>query len=126
MSNGIYVASKVKHAPLWRQYRNQGYPIIASWIDQDAPGVITDWAVFWDRLVKEASTCRALVAYRADDTEVWKGALVEIGSALAHGIPVFIAGKLPEGHSWLEHPLVELYHGLDRAMELAHDLCKEK
>jgi hypothetical protein len=30
---GIYVVSNPTHAALWRRYREEGYPIISSWID---------------------------------------------------------------------------------------------
>jgi hypothetical protein len=45
----------------------------------------------------------ALAAGKHPD-EVWKGALVEIGAALALGRPVYVIG-LPPG-SWVYHPLV--------------------
>lgn len=63
--SGIYVASKAKHGPVWKSYRDEGlYPISASWLDECGEGETSDWADLWRRCIVEASECGCLVAYR--------------------------------------------------------------
>ena len=118
----VYVASKAYHAPMWRQIRGtlavhrSEFAIQASWIDIDVADslsvddVSTD---LWRKCVEEASSARLLVAYHARGDE-WKGALVEIGAALAHEIPVYVIGAPPG--SWAAHPLVFLAGSFDDAL----------
>lgn len=100
----IYVASKSKYGPMWRALRAQGHPIISTWIDESGEGETKDPAEFWTRCVREASSCTSMVVLH-EDGEVMRGALVEMGAALAHGRPVFWAG--PSYLSALSHPLVQ-------------------
>ena len=89
--SGIYVASKTKHAPTWRQLRDFGFPICSTWIDEAAQGQTKSWPDLWSRCVREAACSDALVLYH-ETGEVLKGALVEVGVALGEGIPVFWVG----------------------------------
>jgi hypothetical protein len=42
--HGIYVASRVKHAPMWRGLRDmQRLPINSTWIDEDGEGETADF-----------------------------------------------------------------------------------
>lgn len=75
----IYVASKT--------FRLDGFPVHSTWIDEAGQGETLDWADLWRRCVSEAATATALVVY-AESTDVLKGALVEVGAALAAGRPV--------------------------------------
>jgi hypothetical protein len=108
----IYVASKSCHAPVWQSYRSTGFSILSTWIDEAGPGE-SDLPDLWCRCIAEASDCSVLVALHRPDEE-WKGALVEIGAALAHGRPVFLVGDPPG--SWVNHPLVSRFPMLWEAM----------
>lgn len=89
---GIYIASKVKHADRWRTLRDDyGDPIISTWIDEAGVGESASLEDLWRRCVHEASTAAALIIYCEPD-EVLKGAWVELGAALASGVPVFAVG----------------------------------
>ncbi len=89
---GIYIASKTQHAQRWRFLRDAvGYPIISTWIDEAGEGETSDWSDLWERCVREASTATALIVYREPD-EVLKGGWIEVGAALAAGVPVFAVG----------------------------------
>lgn len=91
-TKGIYVASKVVHAELWRDLRHwEKDPIISTWIDEAGVGESASLEDLWRRCVTEASTAGALIIYRRPD-EVLKGAWVELGAALASGVPVFAVG----------------------------------
>ncbi len=117
----IYVASKASHRPMWREMRKR-YPIEARWIDVDDSYIgreLTDdeYRGLWVTCIEDVSTSGAVVAWY-EAGEVWKGALIEIGVALALGKPVFLAGALPD-HSWVHHPLVEHVGDLPTALHIA-------
>ncbi len=88
---GIYVASKTKHAERWRSLRAAGMPILSTWIDEAGAGESGDLSDLWRRCILEASTASALVLYREPD-DVLKGGWVELGAALAAGVPVLAVG----------------------------------
>jgi hypothetical protein len=114
--HGLYVASKARHAPRWLELRASGVPIISTWIDEAGPGQTASWSDLWLRVVREVSSSSALVFHHEPgDTE--KGALVEVGSALASGTPVFAVGA--EEFNFNAHPLVTLCASLDEAVQTA-------
>ncbi len=114
---GIYIASKAKHGPRWQALRDSGVPIYATWIDECGAGQTADYGEFWSRIVRDVTACCALVAYH-ESGETMKGALVEIGIALAAGIPVFWTGADP-AYTVVHHPLVTRCETLEQAMERA-------
>ena len=89
---GIYVASRVVRAPLWRKLRDViGYPIISTWIDEDGEGETASFAELWERVRREIQSCKALVFYAHGVEDFpFKGALVEVGIAFAFDKPVFV------------------------------------
>lgn len=89
--NGIYIASKTRHAHLWRDLRAAGAPIISTWIDEAGEGESADLHDLWDRCISESKGCKTLIVYREPE-DVLKGAWVEIGAALASGKPVYAVG----------------------------------
>lgn len=92
MRTGIYIASKTRHADRWRLLRDKfGEPIISTWIDEAGEGETADYHDLWARCLNEASTAAVLIAYR-EPSEVFKGGWVEIGAALANGVPVLAIG----------------------------------
>lgn len=87
----IYIASKTRHADRWLAMRAAGAPIISTWIDEAGEGASADLHDLWDRCITESKSCKTLIVYREPD-DVLKGAWVEIGAALAAGVPVFAVG----------------------------------
>lgn len=98
---GIYIASKTKHAEHWRAWRDQGLPIISTWIDEAGPGESADLSDLWRRCIAEASSCDLLVCYREPE-DVLKGAFIELGAALAAGREVWAFGL--DGYTVANHP----------------------
>lgn len=114
----VYLASKTRHAPAWRELREDGYPVISTWIDEpenEAAGEI-DYVDLWERCVREAASATVLVLY-APAGDAVKGALAEVGAALAREVPVLVVGD-PPGSCW-HHRLVVRHPTLQDALEAA-------
>lgn len=114
---GIYIASKaVAHGPRWRALREQGLPILSSWIDESDPGLTLDWPDLWHRCLTEVAKSSALIVY-LEPGEVLKGAWIEVGAALALGIPVIGVGI--EEHSIAKSGKIRIAEDLDTAIAIA-------
>lgn len=129
----LYVASRVARASQWRELRASGVPIVSSWIDEAGEGQTTDLSELWTRIVGEILVCDALLFYGDVTDAPWKGALVEVGAALALRKPVFVV--TPKGvvmpptyqpiGSWVAHPLVTCYMNVDLAVRAYRLIIKE-
>lgn len=137
IKGGIYVASRVKHAEIWKSYRAYGWPITATWIDEAGEGETADFGDLWERIWDEIYSSDCLVLYAAGMEDFpFKGALVEVGMALAMRKRVLVAledvtleGRTmrPVG-SWLFHRNVIRYDTLKETMDVAHGisgLCRQ-
>lgn len=114
----VYVASKVRHAPRWRALRAAGrVRVVSTWIDEAGPGQTEDFPDLWRRCVAEAAAADATVVY-GEPGETLKGALVEVGAALAAGKPVYAVGDLDDNGTWRLHPLVVRVETVDDALAL--------
>lgn len=114
--SGIYAASKAAHFDMWRAFRSAGQPIISTWIDEDADKATKDFSDLWARCIAEAAGASAVILYR-ESGEVLKGALLEIGAAMARGRPVFAVGDF-DG-TYHNHPLFHPCATLDDAFRRA-------
>ena len=129
---GIYTASRTHHANKWKSARARGEPIISTWIDEAGAGGSPSLSDLWVRNINEAVSADALVVLIERDDFPLKGALVEIGAALAAGNPVFVVldpdiqleerSMRPVG-SWLRHPLVSFQYTLYDAFKAAKALA---
>lgn len=123
----LYVASRASipaRGAMWRALRAAGANIVSSWIDEDGEGQTDCFGELWTRIEAEVRGCDRLVLYAEPDDFPLKGALVEVGMALALGIPVFIVAPLvnlepgsmrPVG-SWSAHPLVRFTPDVNEAV----------
>ena len=112
----IYVASKTKHFKKWLAFRDAGYAINSTWLDEALPGQSKDLSDLWVRCCMEVNQAGVLVAYR-EKGEILKGAMIEIGVALSKPKPVLLVGDW-EGMSFLQHPTVKQISTLNEAMAL--------
>ncbi len=112
--NKIYMASKASHRPLWRGFRDGGYPINSRWIDVDDKYIGRDlppdydFSRLWIECIEDVLNADALILYCAPG-DVLKGALFEMGAAVAAAKMVCVVGDkrtIRENGSWLGHPLV--------------------
>lgn len=132
--SGIYVASRASlpaRPAMWRGYRDRGFPIVSSWIDEAGDGETANFGDLWRRIDREIAAASVLVLYAEREDFPLKGAYVETGLALARGIPVLCAfpgvvldprSARPVG-SWLHHPSCQIFITLDAAMSAAWRLA---
>lgn len=124
---GIYVASRASvpaRGSMWRALRSKGHQIISTWIDEDGEGQTEDWGELWERIRKEVTGAEKLVLYAETSDFPLKGAYVEIGMALAAGVPVVcvLPGVELEARSfrpvgsWIKHPLVSIAKTVEEAL----------
>lgn len=111
----IYVASRVKHAPLWKKLRSEGWPILSTWIDE---GVVPPDRAgpLWLQIIEEVRRCSCLLVYAELSDFPLKGAMVEVGAALAMGKPVVACFPNMDADvvgSWISHPSVYLRDALE-------------
>lgn len=110
----IYTASKTIHAPRWRALRAHGLNIISSWIDRNpGSGNKTDLA---ERCIDEVRKADMLLFY-AQRGEYQKGALIEVGAALAANKPVLTVGAEYVPSCFSRHPNWHSLASLDDAID---------
>lgn len=112
----IYIASKTRHADRWLAMRADGAPIISTWIDEAGEGASADLHDLWDRCITESKSCSALIVYREPE-DILKGAWVEIGAALAVGIPVYAVGL--DGFTISKYRGIKHFTSIEDAFEAA-------
>jgi hypothetical protein len=113
----IYVASKTQHAEMWRLLREHMH-IHASWIDEAGEGQTASYAELSVRCLEEIKQAAAFVLYCNPD-DLLKGALIEVGAALAFGIPVYCVGDCSSlSRVFKQHPLWHTCPSLHEACEL--------
>ncbi len=110
----FYTASKTKHAPKWRALRDAGVPIVSTWIDEAGEGETSDYSDLWERCIREAVSAAVCIVYREEE-ETLKGALVEMGAALAAGREVRWIGP-PVSMSLMHHPLIRTFDSIESAI----------
>lgn len=110
----VYIASKLKYAKLFRNYRIQWkadkIDLHARWFDQahieqNSHASPEDFHIFWLVDEEDVKTSQALIIYGEKDDKL-RGALVEAGIAIASGLLVIVIGDCPDFGTWQYHPLV--------------------
>jgi hypothetical protein len=106
----VYIASKIKYAARFRKLRHEwkkhNIELHARWFDQAQLEDIAspeDFHVFWLVDQHDVKTSNILIVYGEQDDHL-RGALVEVGIAIAHNIPVIIVGDSPSFGTWRHHP----------------------
>lgn len=113
---GIYFASKVKHAPLWKDLRNKGVRTCSTWIDEAGEGETADYVELSERCIAEISRANAVLLY-CEPGEILKGALIEVGIALANSIPVLCVGGCDSlSRVFRKHPLWHEFDSIANAL----------
>jgi Lar family restriction alleviation protein len=127
---GIYFASRASipaRAQKWRDIRASGVAVSCTWIDEDGEGQTGDFGELWKRIQDEVTGSASLILYAEPEDFPLKGALIEVGMALAAGVPVFAVlpgvaleprSMRPVG-SWLKHSGVTVVGSVDEAVHLS-------
>lgn len=124
----LYVASKVRHAPMWRQLRvelaNLGIRINSTWIDEDEEGV-SYFPDLSDRCIREVLNADVFLLY-CKPGEVLKGAFIEAGVRLGAGMVVRSVGQCQNWpRVFAEHRLWVSFDSISKALELEnYDLSR--
>ena len=102
----FYVASKVKHAEMWKRVaRETGIRIVSTWIHEAGEGQTVDYTELSQRCISEISGASAFILY-CEPGEVHKGALIESGVALTMGVHVYCVGTCDSlNRVFSAHPL---------------------
>lgn len=90
VKRGIYGASRVRRAEMWRTLREQGHKIISSWIDEAGPGQSPSREDLINRCLQEAASAERIIWYVEAEDFPFKLAWGEICVGLYTGVPVFI------------------------------------
>lgn len=125
---GIYIASRAsipERSAAWRQLREAGWNISSTWIDATGDSEPDDLGWLWHRIQNEVCSSERLILYVESEDLPLKGALVEVGMALAAGVKVFVVAPgvtidpvtcRPLG-SWAFHPMVTIVADMEAALE---------
>ena len=124
----FYVASRASNLDrprMWARVRAEhGYHFTSTWVDIALAGTVPDLADLWTDIAAEIAACDCLVLYVAPEDFPLKGALVEVGMALAlskavrvvaEGVDLDPVDCKPLG-SWARHPLVAFASTVDEAL----------
>lgn len=99
----------------WRELRDEGWPILSTWINEAGAGETEDFGELWTRIVQEVRQACGVILWAEKEDFPLKGAFVEAGIALGMGKRVAVCTQIellapqfaPFG-SWLSHPSVRV------------------
>lgn len=117
----VYPSSKVKHAQMWLDLHktNPHAYFHARWLkhaDLSMDPTPENSKFLWLECVEDIKAADVLLFY-TEEGEHYKGALVEVGMALAFGVKVIIVGEHPDHGTWKWHPGVLQVGTLDIALK---------
>lgn len=104
----IYTASKISDAHLWHKFcaSNPNFIFHARWLKHNkmkTPDTAEFAPDFWLQDEQDVKHSDAVLVLGQEGQHL-RGALVEVGIALAWGIPVIIIGDHPDYGTWQFHP----------------------
>jgi hypothetical protein len=114
----LYITSPVCHAPKWIKLRDEGLPIISSWLNTHKIGEVRDWQGYWYDRIAEVTNSDFLIIYK-EKNEIFQHSLIDLGAALAHYIPVLSVGC--EDCVWRHHRIVTTCLTIKEALEKAEE-----
>lgn len=123
LNTKVYLASCTRHATKWKHLRWPGIKIISTWHDSFSHTDEQDHLLMrelWKRNLEQVKSCDVLICFQEDDDRL-RGALVELGAALAWGKLVIYVGNQWSGgtHSSLCKISPNMQHALVIAAEHA-------
>lgn len=120
----VYVASKTYLAEFWLELRATWTEVFicSSWIDMiiaAKPETKRNAESFWIGDIEQVLASDALLVF-ANEDDILQGALIEVGAALSHNIPVLAVGDVRG--TWQFHPGVRRCASLEEAYEILRKL----
>jgi hypothetical protein len=103
----IYTASKLAKAQMWEELGKADHIFLSSrWLKHvkvGTPDSPDNAYYFWQENIDDVKECDRLVVYGTEDEHL-RGALVEVGAALAFDKFVDVIGEHPDYGTWQFHP----------------------
>jgi hypothetical protein len=133
MSAKFYVASRAslpERPAMWRDLRARGVEITSTWIDEAGEGETACMIDLWRKIMWEVREATALILYVEPEDFPLKGALIEVGAAMAlskrilvvaPGVELEPRSMRPLG-SWAMHPLVTFHDTVKHALQHVYAL----
>lgn len=112
---GIYICTSENHRDMWKGWKDAGWPIFSSWLD--------DEEITAERRIYEARVSKALVLWYPEDAIPFEF-LYEVGAALAAGREVIFTGSATS-HPLAAHHGVTSIEDLEGAMKYANEIINE-
>jgi len=104
-----YTASKLEKAPMWKRLQDEWpFEFTARWFQYHVgkvPDTPSFAKFFWQEGEQDVRRSDVVICY-CEGGDVLRGALVEVGIAIAWGKPVIVVGDNPSTGTWSYHPLV--------------------
>ena len=104
----VYTASKLAVAPFWKELQAKWAKDVffhARWlrhVEVGTPDTPENAAYFWMEDEQDVETADALIVYARLEDHI-RGALVEVGMAIAKNVPVIVIGTHPDYGTWQYH-----------------------
>lgn len=118
----IYIASKVIHAPKWRQLREHNIPVINKWIDiANTPKttnkkVLKEWYKFlWDTCISDVNSCTHFILYNEKNDNPLQGTFIELGVALQTNKKIYAVSE--NNYEILKYYKVKKYSTIEKVLE---------
>ena len=114
----VYFASKLSHAPLHERLRNEWSDVhfVSRWwlyVDK-IEDAAHEAEKFWEDDLADIDRADVVLVYARPEDRL-RGALVEVGYAIARGKMVLLVGDHPDYGTWQHHSSVERVVNLEDA-----------
>lgn len=122
----VYIASKMHHAPRWREaYSRPDIHVVSRWpfLEPAVDCRTTNCQKFWQDDFTDINSCDVLILFVGGDEKL-RGALVEVGIALGLGKFVIVIGDHHDHGTWWHHPLVRKVTNFESAVHTAKALIR--
>lgn len=114
----VYIASKVHHYASWLELRDKRPDVqfTSTWIDEAGEGETSDYTELAERCIREVLAADFILLY-CTTNEVLKGALIEVGAALAMGKEIRCVGDTSSlSRVFCRHRLWKWFSSIEQAL----------
>lgn len=116
----VYIASKVKYAKIWKKITD--VEIVSRWIHEAGPGE-SNLQELAEKCILDVGRSDLLVLY-CEPGDLLKGALIEMGAAIALNIPVIVIGQCDSISTvFMKHKRVYSYEEQEEGFSALKPIC---